>query len=103
MAARSAVPRRKGIKEAAIQLLSAVLGIVAAVAVAALGVEDAGSVVLVTVVLVVMFVLGDVAVKLQVVGIGPGPVGARYTASRTPAVNQRKEGTFCGLHIASLP
>ncbi len=47
----------KGVKEAAIQLLSAVLGSVAAVAVAALGLEDAGSVVL-----VVEFVLGDVAV-----------------------------------------
>ena len=67
------------------------------VAVAVLGLE-----VLVTVVLVVAFVLGNVAVKLQVVGIGPGPAGARYTASRTPAVNQRKEGTLCGLHTASL-
>ncbi len=52
----------KSVKDAAIQLLSAVLGSVAAVAVAALGLEDAGSVVLVTVVLVVEFVLGDVAV-----------------------------------------
>ena len=50
------------VKDAAIQLLSAVLGSVAAVAVAALGLEDAGSVVLVTVVLVVEFVLCDVAV-----------------------------------------
>lgn len=52
----------KSVKDAAIQLLSAVLGSVVAVAVAALGLEDAGSVVLVTVVLVVEFVLGDVAV-----------------------------------------
>lgn len=66
----------KGVKEAAIQLLSAVLGSVAAVAVAALGVEDAGSVVLVTVFLIVIFVLGDEAAKLKVVGIGPGPAGA---------------------------
>ena len=59
---RSTVPSRKSATDAAIQLLSAVLGSVAAVAVAALGLEDAGSVVLVTVVLVVEFVLGDVAV-----------------------------------------
>ena len=77
----------KSVKGATIQLLSPVLGSVAVVAVAVLGLE----------------VLGIVAVKLQVVGIGPGPVGARYTASRTPAVNQRKEGTLCGLHIASPP
>lgn len=88
----------KSVKGATIQLLSPVLGSVAVVAVAVLGLE-----VLVTVVLVVVFVLGIVAVKLQVVGIGSGPVGARYTASRTPAVNQRKEGTLCGLHIASSP
>ena len=43
------------------------------------------------------------AVKLQVVGIGPGPAEVRYTASRAPAVNQEIEGTLCGLHIASLP
>lgn len=88
----------KSVRGATIQLLSPVLGSVAVVAVAVLGLE-----VLVTVVLAVVFVLGNVAVKLQVVGIGPGPVGARYTASRTPAVNQRKEGTLCGLHTASLP
>ena len=46
--------------EAAIQLLSTVSEIVATVAVAALCLEDAGSVVL-----IVMFVLGDVAVKLH--------------------------------------
>ena len=92
----------KGVKEAAIQLLSAVLGSVAAVAVAALGLEDAGSVVLVTVVLVVEFVLGDVAVKLQVVGIGPDPAEARHTASQTPAAKQGKEGALCGLHTAPL-
>lgn len=49
------------VKEAAIQLLSAVLGSVAAVAAAVFGLEDAVTVVLVTVVLVVMLVLGDVA------------------------------------------
>ena len=87
----------KSVKGATIKLLSPVLGSVAVVAVAVLGLE-----VLVTVVLAVVFVLGNVAVKLQVVSIGPGPVGARYTASRTPAVNQRKEGTLCGLHTASL-
>lgn len=60
----------------------------------ALGLEDAGSVVLVIVVLVVMFVLGDVAVKLQVVGFGPDPAEARRTESLTPAVNQEKKGRF---------
>lgn len=79
----------KSVKGAAIQLLSPVLGSVAVVAVAVLGLE-----VLVTVVLVVVFVLGDVAVKLQVVGFGPGPAEVRYTASQTPAVNQGKKGRF---------
>lgn len=88
----------KSVKDAAIQLLSAVLGSVAAVAVAALGLEDSDSVVL-----IVMFVLGDVAVKLHVVGIGPGPTGVRHTENLASAVNQKKEGTLCGLHIASLP
>ena len=75
-------------------MLSAVLGSVSAVAVVALGLEDAGSVVLVIVVLVVMFVLGDVAVKLQVVSIGPGLAGVRHTESLAPAVNQGKKGRF---------
>ena len=66
----------KSVKEAAIQLLSAVLGSVAAVTLVALGLDGVGTVVLVTVVLVVMLVLGDVAVKLQVVCIGPSPTGA---------------------------
>ena len=51
--------------------------------------EDADSIVL-----VVMFVLGDVAVKLQVVSIGPGPAGVRHTESLAPAVNQGKKGRF---------
>jgi len=83
-------------------LLSAGLGIVATVAVAALCLEDAGSVVLVTVVLVVVFVLGNVAVKLQVVGFGLDPAEARRTESLAPAAMQGKEGTLCGLHTASL-
>ena len=60
-AARSTVASRKNVKETAIQLLSPVLGSVAAVAAAVFGLEDAVTVVLVTVVLVVMFVLGVVA------------------------------------------
>lgn len=60
-AARSTVASRKNVKEAAIQLLSPVLGSIAAVALVALGLDGAGTVVLVTLVLVVMFVLGDVA------------------------------------------
>lgn len=59
--ARSTVASRKNVKETAIQLLSPVLGSVAAVAAAVFGLEDAVTVVLVTVVLVVMFVLGVVA------------------------------------------
>lgn len=96
-AARSVVPSKKNVKEAAIQLLSPVLGSVAVVVVAVLGLE-----VLVTVVLVVVFVLGNVAVKLQVVGFGLDPAEARRTESLAPAAMQGKEGTLCGLHTASL-
>lgn len=55
-----------------------------------------------TVVLVAMLVLGDVAIKLQVVGFGPDPAEARRTESLAPAAKQGKEGTLCGLHTASL-
>ena len=51
--------------------------------------EDAGSVVL-----IVMFVLGDVAVKLQVVGFGPDPAEARRTESLAPAAKRGKKGRF---------
>lgn len=74
-AARSTVASRKNVKETAIQLLSPVLGSVAAVALVALGLDGAGTVVLVTLVLVVMFVLGDVAAGFiagTVVGSVPG-------------------------------
>ena len=47
--------------------------------------------------------LASVAARLQVVGIGPGPAGVRHTESLAPAAKQGKEGTLCGLHIASLP
>lgn len=73
--ARSTVASRKNVKETAIQLLSPVLGSVAAVALVALGLDGAGTVVLVTLVLVVMFVLGDVAagfISGTVVGSVPG-------------------------------
>lgn len=56
---------------------------------AALCLEDAGSVVL-----IVMFVLGDVAVKLQVVGFGPDPAEARRTESLAPAAKRGKKGRF---------
>lgn len=73
-AARSTVPSRKNVKETAIQLLSPVLGSVVAVVLVALGLEDAGTVVLVTVVLIVMFVLGDVAAGFTVGSVvGPAP------------------------------
>ncbi len=62
-----------------------------------LGLEDVD-----TVVLVAMLVLGDVAIKLQVVGFGPDPAEARRTESLAPAAKQGKEGTLCGLHTASL-
>ena len=64
----------KSVKETAIKLLSAVLGSVAVVAAAVFGLEDA-----VTVVLVVMFVLGDVAAGFtagSVVGPAPGCAAA---------------------------
>lgn len=72
----------KSVEEAAIQLLSAVLGSVAAVAAAVFGSEDA-----VTVVLVVVFVLGDVAAGFtggSVVGTVPGCPTA---GSSPPAVS----------------
>ena len=53
-AARSTVPRRKSVTEAAIQLLSLVLGSAAVVAVAALGLGILATVVLVTVVVVLV-------------------------------------------------
>lgn len=89
--------------EAAIQLLSAVLGIVAAVAVAALCLEDAGSVVLVTVVFVVMFVLGDVAVKLQVVGFGPDPAGSdTLRAWSRLSIRERRDALWPPHSVPSL-
>lgn len=87
----------KSVKDATIQLLSPVLGSVAVVAVAVLGLE-----VLVTVVLIVIFVLGDVAVKLHAVGFGPDLAEAGRTESLSSAVKQGKEGTLCDLHTASL-
>lgn len=61
--------------DAAIQLLSPVLGSFAAVTLAALGLDGVSTVVLVAVVLVVVFVLGDVAAGFtagSVVGLVPG-------------------------------
>ena len=92
-AARSTVASRKNVKETAIQLLSPVLGSVAAVALVALGLDGAGTVVLVTLVLVVMFVLGDVAagfIAATVVGSVPGcsaagPAPPSGRPSRCPA------------------
>ena len=71
--ARNTIPRRKSVTEVAIQLLSAVLGSVAAVTLVVLGLDGVGTVVLVTVVLVVMFVLGDVAAGFSA-GFAVGPV-----------------------------
>ena len=87
----------KSVKDAASQLLSAVLGSAAVVTVAVLSLE-----VLVTVVFVVVFVLGDVVVYLKVVGFGPDPAEARRTESLAPAAKQGKEGTLYGLHTAFL-
>ena len=53
-AAKSTVPSRKSVAEAAIQLLSPVLGSAAVVAVAALGLGTLATVVLVTVVVVLV-------------------------------------------------
>lgn len=80
--ARDTIPRRKSVTEAAIQLLSAVLGSVAAVAAAVFGLEDA-----VTVVLVVMFVLGDVAAGFTAGSVvGPTP-GCPAAGPAPPAVS----------------
>ena len=54
-----------------------------------LGLEDVD-----TVVLVAMLVLGDVAIKLQVVGFGPDPAEARRTESLAPAAKWGKKGRF---------
>ena len=65
---------------------------------AALGLEDADSVVL-----VVMFVLGDVAVKLQVVGIGPGPAGVRHTESLARlSIRERRDALWPPHSVPSL-
>ena len=70
-AARSTVPSRKSVTEAAIQLLSPVLGIAAVVAVAALGLETLAAVVLVTVVVVLVVVAAGFSE-----GFAAGPVVA---------------------------
>lgn len=68
-AARSTVPSRKSATEATIQLLSAVLGSAAVVAVAALGLGTLATVVLVTVVVVLV-----VAAAVFSEGFAVGPV-----------------------------
>lgn len=68
-AARSTVPSRKSVAEAAIQLLSPVLGSAAVVAVAALGLGTLATVVLVTVVVILV-----VAVAGFSAGFAVGPV-----------------------------
>ena len=87
-AARSTVASRKNVKEAAIQLLSPVLGSVGVVAVADLGMVVLVAVVLVTVVLVVMFVLGIAAAGFtvgSVAGSAPGcPAAGPPTVSPVP-------------------
>ena len=65
-AARSTVPSRKSATDAAIQLLSPVLGSAAVVAVAALGLEDVDTVVLVTVVVVLVVVAAGFSERFAV-------------------------------------
>ena len=82
-AARSAVPSRKSAADAASQLLSPVLGSVAATALVALGLVDVDAVVLVTVVLDVVAVLGDIAAGFTA-GSAVGSVPGCSVAGPTP-------------------
>ena len=68
-AARSTVPSRKSVTEAAIQLVSPVLGSAAVVAVAVLGLDGVDTVVLVTVVVVLVVVAAGFSA-----GFAVGPV-----------------------------
>lgn len=95
-APKSANPSRNNDKEAAIQLLSAVLGSVAAVTLVALGLEDVETVVLVTVVLVVMFVLVVAAAGFSE-GFAVGPVVG------SPAVGLAPVGDFSALSPVTSP
>lgn len=79
----SAVPSRNSANEAAIQLLSAVLGSVAVAAPAALALDGAGAAVLTTVVLVVVVVLGVAVAGLRT-GSVADPAPGRPTAGPAP-------------------
>lgn len=68
-----------------IQLLSAILGSDAAVAVVALGLEDVDAVVLVTVVLDVVAVLGDVAAGFSAGSLDEPAPGCPAVGSTPPA------------------
>ena len=108
-AARSTVPSRKSVTEAAIQLLSAVLGSAAVVAV--LGLEDVDTVVLVTVVVVLVGaaagfsagfavgpVVGSPAAGLASVGDLSAPSSDSSPLSVSPAGGVATSGsiTTCG-------
>lgn len=91
-AARSTVPSRKSATDAAIQLLSPVLGSAAVVAVAALGLEDVDTVVLVTVVVVLV-----VAAAGFSEGFAVGPVVG------SPAAGLASVGDFSALSPVTSP
>ena len=80
---RSAVPSRNSAKEAAIQLLLAVLGSVAVAALAVLALDGVDAVDLATVVLVVAAVLGVVVAGLRT-GSVADPVSGRSTVVPAP-------------------
>lgn len=110
-APKSANPSRNNDKEAAIQLLSPVLGSAAVVAVAVLGLEDVGTVVLVTVVVVLVVVaagssagfavgpvVGSSAAGLASAGDLPAPSPGTSPLSVSPAGGVATSGsiTTCG-------
>lgn len=84
-AVRSAVPSRKSVKEVAIQLLSAVLGSAAVVAVAVLGLEDVDTVVLVAVVVVLVVSAAGFSEGFAVGTVVGSPAAGLVSAEGSPA------------------
>lgn len=86
-AARSTVPSRKNVKEAAIQLLSPVLGSAADVAVAALGLGTLATVVLVTVVVVLVVVAAGFSAGFTVGPVAGSPAAGLASAGDLSALS----------------
>lgn len=89
-AARSIVPSRKSVTEAAIQLLSAVLGSAALVAVAALGLEALATVVLVTVVVVLVVAAAGFSAGFVVGPVVGSPAAGLASAEGPPSKTHRQ-------------